>query len=113
MYKEEPDDEIDSGWRFFAGDEDDEYVNDADKSGIYDVNTIANYDPAITPHLECDFDTAFERVGHEFRQIKLIKIDDYASNLTAIVVRACRCFCCPGRLPGGNFMRLFGDVWGG
>jgi hypothetical protein len=28
MYREAPRDTIDSGWRFFAGDETDDYVND-------------------------------------------------------------------------------------
>lgn len=32
MYREEPDDTSDSGWRFFSGDESDEYVN-----SIYEV----------------------------------------------------------------------------
>ena len=33
----------------------------SDNSGIYDVNTIANYDPEIIPFLDSPFDTAFER----------------------------------------------------
>ena len=49
MYREEPDSEIDSGWRFFAGDEDQEYVDNHKNSCKYNVNTITNYDPAIIP----------------------------------------------------------------
>jgi hypothetical protein len=68
MYRESPDNNIDSGWRFFAGDESEDYTADADHFEIYDVNTIANYDPAITPMLETPVPCAFERNGasHHF-----------------------------------------------
>lgn len=52
MYREEPDNEIDSGWRFLAGDESESYMDDADNCAVYDVNTICNYDPAIIPYLD-------------------------------------------------------------
>jgi hypothetical protein len=61
MYREEPDTEIDSGWRFTAGDESQEYMDDPDNVNVYDVNTIANYDPAIVPHLMSPTGSAFER----------------------------------------------------
>jgi hypothetical protein len=48
-YREKPDNDLDSGWRFFAGSETDEYVENPENNGIYDVNTIANYDPDIIP----------------------------------------------------------------
>jgi hypothetical protein len=61
MYREEPDTEIDSGWRFTAGDESQEYMDEPDNVNVYDVNTIANYDPAIVPHLMSPTGSAFER----------------------------------------------------
>ena len=61
MYREEPDNVQDSGWRFFSGDEDDEYVNDPDNIGLYDVNTIADIDPDIIPYLNHPVGSAFER----------------------------------------------------
>jgi hypothetical protein len=61
MVREEPYDEHDSGWRFFAGTESKEYCDDMDNFGIYDVNTIANYDSAIIPFLDADYDSSFER----------------------------------------------------
>lgn len=61
MYREEPDDEYDSGWRFFSGEEEEEYVNDPDNIGLYDVNTIAEIDPDIIPYLEYSIRCAFER----------------------------------------------------
>lgn len=63
MYREKPDREGDSGWCFFAGDESEEYLADANKSGVYDVNTVANYDPGIIPLLDSPFGSAFERKG--------------------------------------------------
>lgn len=61
MYREEPEDLDDSGWRFFAGDETEEYTNDPANLGIYDVNTLANYDPDIIPLIDEKPGTAFFR----------------------------------------------------
>ena len=58
-YREEPDNEVDSGWRFMAGDEPQEYMDDPDKLGLYDVNTIANCDPDIVPLLDAPTGSAF------------------------------------------------------
>ena len=64
MYREEPDPESDmpdSGWRFTAGDESDEYMDDPDNSGIYHLNTICNYDPEIIPLLNAEYGSAYIR----------------------------------------------------
>jgi hypothetical protein len=61
MYRDRPDNEQDSGWRFMAGTEDQDYMDDPDNHGVYDVNTIANYDPGIIPHLDAPAGAAFER----------------------------------------------------
>lgn len=61
MYIEEPDGDWDSGWRFFAGDESDAYMDNPENSGIYELNTIANYDPDIIPFLYADYGSAFYR----------------------------------------------------
>ncbi len=63
MYRELPDRDIDSGWRFLAGFESQDYMDDADNHAVYDVNTIANYDPGIIPFLKAPPGTAFERAG--------------------------------------------------
>ena len=63
-YREEPDagDEAwDSGWRFTAGDESDAYMDDLDRSGIYALNTICNYDPEVIPLLDSEPGTAWSR----------------------------------------------------
>ena len=61
MYREAPDHDVDSGWRFLTGHESDEYMNDPDHHAVYDVNTIANYDPDIIPFLDSPIGSAFER----------------------------------------------------
>lgn len=61
MYREEVTNPQDSGWRFFCGDEDDEYVNNPDNIAIYDINTILENDRSVLPYLDCAFGMAFER----------------------------------------------------
>lgn len=70
MYREEPNDQWDSGWRFLAGDESDDYVNDPSNLAIYDVNTIANYDPGIIQYLDAPFGSAFERTSDGFVAVR-------------------------------------------
>jgi hypothetical protein len=61
MYREKPKNESDSGWRFFAGDEDEQYMSNPALHGVYAVNTIANYDPDIIPFLRAPAGSQFER----------------------------------------------------
>ena len=61
MYREEPDFDVDSGWRFLAGVESQKYLEKPDNLAIYDVNTIANDDPEIIPFLQAPIGSAFER----------------------------------------------------
>lgn len=61
MYRETPDNSQDSGWRFFCGEEDDEYVNTPENIAVYDINTILSFDKSITPYLNAAVGTAFER----------------------------------------------------
>ena len=61
MYRDLPDNDIDSGWRFFSGEETQDYADDPANFALYDVNTIANYDPDIIAHLDAPAFSAFER----------------------------------------------------
>ncbi|MDD6793995.1 MAG: DUF2185 domain-containing protein [Clostridiaceae bacterium] len=62
MYKEETSGEHpDSGWRFFAGDEDDEYLNNSDNMHLFPLNTICNYDKGIIPLLDSPINTAYSK----------------------------------------------------
>ena len=60
-YREKPDGDWDSGWRFTAGDESDAYMDDPNNSGIYGLNTICNDDPDIISLLKSPYNSAFER----------------------------------------------------
>ena len=62
MYREESEDESDSGWRFFSGTDTQESVDDTENTMYYDVNTIANYDRTIIPYLESPFGSELERI---------------------------------------------------
>ena len=74
MYRQKSSNEFDSGWCFLSGFEDEDYMNDNDNHDIYDVNTIANYDPSIIRFLDSEIGTAFERTeDHE----QLIEIFDW------------------------------------
>ena len=86
MYREEPDNDIDSGWRFFSGFETDDYVNNPKNSEVYDVNTIVNYSPDIIPFLDLEAGFALEREP-ETKRFYLLKENekikfnlDYAIN---------------------------------
>lgn len=61
MYREEPIDAVDSGWSFLSGFEDDDYMDDPQRHGAYDVNTVANYDPTIIPLLDSAIGSVFEK----------------------------------------------------
>ena len=71
MYREESNFSADSGWRFFSGTEEQEYVDNPDNLMFYDLNTIANYDPAIIPYLPLGVGSELERGNNNtFRIIK-------------------------------------------
>jgi hypothetical protein len=61
MYRQEPDNDQDSGWRFFSGSEPQDFADDATNFEIYDVNTIANYDPSIVSLLWAPVGSAYGR----------------------------------------------------
>jgi hypothetical protein len=63
MYREAPDHESDSGWRFFSGEEDQAYADDPANFEMCSVNTAANYDEAIIPYLDAPIGTAFGRIA--------------------------------------------------
>lgn len=61
MYRGEPNNDLDSGWHFFGGDESQDYIDDLNNSSVYDVNTIANYDQSIIPYLEFPIGVELEK----------------------------------------------------
>lgn len=47
LFREEPVNEIDNGWRAFGAEDTEEYVNNADNLAICDFNTLVNIEPVI------------------------------------------------------------------
>ncbi len=73
MYREVSDSTFpDSGWRFFAGDEDEDYTDDPNNFHIFDLNTICNYDIDIIEYLDAPFGSAYIRENGVF------VLDDYS-----------------------------------
>lgn len=63
MYREQPSEgKPDSGWRFMAGNEDEEYMENPDNFHIFAINTICNYDSDIIPYLQSEIGTSYIRV---------------------------------------------------
>src|SRR5262245_18485635 len=71
MYREAPTHDTDSGWRFMAGAESQDYMDDPDNLAIYDVNTIANHDPDVVPLLDGPTGSAYERVDATGRFVEV------------------------------------------
>lgn len=71
LYRESPDNNLDSGWRVFSGQEDEAYIDNPDNFGIYSSEKILEIDPAIQELLHSPIQTAFERLSPEqpFEQI--------------------------------------------
>ena len=90
-YREEPDGGWDSGWRFTAGDESDEYMDDPNNAGIYKLNTICNDDPYIIPLLNTPAPCAFERDENGvFQQIKDWKPDEDEEDPDMDILKQCQ-----------------------
>ena len=66
MYREKPSEgKPDSGWRFMAGNEDDEYINNPNNHHIFAINTICNYDKDIIPYLKSKVGSAYIRTNNK------------------------------------------------
>ena len=61
LYREEPDNENDSGWRVFSGEESQEYADDPTNFAMYNASTVVDLEPAIGAILGRDYPIAFER----------------------------------------------------
>lgn len=79
MYREEASGQ-DSGWRFFAGTEDQAYVDNPDNIHQYDITTIIDIDPSIQPYLNSCPGTALERIEGSSR-FNVVKDFDFGAGL--------------------------------
>jgi hypothetical protein len=61
LYREIPDNENDSGWRIFSGEENQEYADNPDNFAMYNASTILEVDPSIEGLLTNLAPVAFER----------------------------------------------------
>ena len=90
-YREKPDGDWDSGWRFTAGDESEAYMDDPNNAGIYKLNTICNDDPDIIPLLNTPAPCAFERDENGvFQQIKDWKPDEDEEDPNMDILKQCQ-----------------------
>ena len=90
-YREKPDGDWDSGWRFTAGDESEEYMDDPNNAGIYKLNTICNDDPDIIALLHMPAPCAFERDENGvFQQIKDWKPDEDEEDPDMDILKQCQ-----------------------
>ena len=82
MYREYADHDGDSGWRFTAGDEDEEYMSNPENAGVYTLNALANIDIDIIPFLNSPVGSGFFRdengklVKDDFNIIARQEIDE-------------------------------------
>ena len=72
MYREAPIEEEDSGWRFLSGQEDQDYLDESENSHFIGLNTMANMDKMIIPHLNMKKGTEMEReeAGVDFVELQ-------------------------------------------
>lgn len=69
MYHDEPHpDYPDSGWRFFVGDEPDEYIDDPDNTAVCGLNTICNLFPDVMAYLHAEEGRRFGRQEHGWEE---------------------------------------------
>lgn len=60
--REDPETDFpDSGWRFFSGDESEDYIADIGHMEVCDLNSVCNYDPGIVSLLSAPHHSAFVR----------------------------------------------------
>lgn len=67
LYREDPDSERDSGWRILAGDESDEYMDDAANLHFVSLGAVLNHDDSIIELLDAPAGAQFARdetTGH-------------------------------------------------
>ena len=75
MYHEQPDNEFDSGWRFFSGDETQEFVDDSTNLIFIPLSkVIQNVDSSIEKYLNYEKNIAFER-NNENEEFKVSNFD--------------------------------------
>lgn len=73
LYREEPDTEEDSGWRFLCGDESDEYMDDSDNICFVSLGAVLSEDDRILDLLDAPIGAAFE---FDESKARFVAVDD-------------------------------------
>lgn len=63
MYREEPTEAADTGWRFFSGDEEENFADDQENFEFHGLDVVTEIDPSVAPYLDREPPVAFEREG--------------------------------------------------
>jgi hypothetical protein len=71
LYREEPVNEKDSGWRMFTGVEDDEYSHDPENIELITVGHLLDKDPSLLEPLKDGYGAAYERDNEQRRWEKI------------------------------------------
>jgi hypothetical protein len=61
LYREKPDDTIDSGWRIFSGDETQEYADDAKNFAMYNASEVLDREPSLKNIIGAAYPVTFQR----------------------------------------------------
>ena len=61
LWREEPEQENDSGWRIIAGDETQEYMDDSDNVAYVSLGAVLNRDDSVLSLLDAPVGSSFER----------------------------------------------------
>ena len=72
LYREEPDNDKDSGWRLTAGDESTEYLNEPGNIAFVSLGAVLNHDDSFLSLIESPTGSAFARDSQsgQFRSVK-------------------------------------------
>ncbi len=80
MYHEQPDNENDSGWRFFHGEDTQEYVDDSDNIEKINITKIIEIESKIQKFLKADGNTAYIRQNDYDSDFELDLNSDYSAH---------------------------------
>ncbi|MNT56906.1 hypothetical protein D3C72_1942440 [compost metagenome] len=72
MYRQNAEREQDSGWRLFAGNEDEGYLNDSGNIRLMKVYDILDMDPSLLEPFKGAVGTAFERESRDGEWIEVV-----------------------------------------
>jgi hypothetical protein len=75
MYREEPTEPADSGWRFFSGDEAENFAENPENFEFHPLDFVTEIDPAVAAHLEREAPVAFERESAEGEFTEVLDIE--------------------------------------